>query len=361
MAANRDAGATPASALSAEAVTGPAATPAGASVGSNLPPSALAGSSSAPAVQTAPTTAAPVAVASIPPAASAAFAPVPAGVQAASSAPDAATTPAGGKAGPAATPRVPSPAVPLPATSATFNGSGAPTATPADVVTSGVVGVNKLAGPTRPAPDAVPLAAVPADGVVAAGAAALAAPGPASGPATPSAGTAAAASPAPAASPQPALQPQLAKPLFTLAGAPHGQHVMTLKLSPEDLGPLTVRAHIDGAGVRIELFAPADTGREALRAILPDLRKELADSGFGASLDVSDYSGPSGGGQDASARDAGHADSGGAGARNGAGSGGPDGRGEPRPGHRWDQLADEASLRSTRILNGPQTTLDILV
>ncbi len=67
---------------------------------------------------------------------------------------------------------------------------------------------------------------------------------------------------------------------------------MTLKVSPEDLGPLTVRAHIDGAGVRIELFALGDTGREDLRGILPELRKELADAGFGASLDVSDHSGP---------------------------------------------------------------------
>ena len=72
------------------------------------------------------------------------------------------------------------------------------------------------------------------------------------------------------------LQPQLAKPLFTLVGAPQGQHIMTLKVSPEDLGPLTVRAHIDAAGVRIELFAPGDAGREAVRGILPELRKELA-------------------------------------------------------------------------------------
>ena len=88
------------------------------------------------------------------------------------------------------------------------------------------------------------------------------------------------------------LQPQLAKPLFTLVGAPHGQHIMTLKVSPEDLGPLTVRAQIDAAGVRIELFAPGEAGREAVRGILPELRRELHDAGFGASLDLSDHSGP---------------------------------------------------------------------
>ncbi|KRE76324.1 flagellar hook-length control protein FliK [Arthrobacter sp. Soil763] len=241
----------------------------------------------------------------------------------------------------------------------TFNASSAPTATPAGVATAGG-GVNKPAGPTGRATEALPLTAVPADGLAAAGASALAAPGPAPAPVTPGPGTPAGAPASPASSPQPALQPQLAKPLFTLAAAPQGQHVMTLKVSPEDLGPLTVRAHIDGAGVRIELFAPADTGREALRAILPDLRKELADSGFGASLDVSDHSGPSGGGQDASARAAERADTG-SGARSGSGSGSQDGRGESRPGHRWDQLADQSSLRTARILNGPQTTLDILV
>ena len=67
---------------------------------------------------------------------------------------------------------------------------------------------------------------------------------------------------------------------------------MTLQVTPEDLGPMTVRAHIDAAGVRIELFAPGDAGREAIRGVLPELRKELADAGFGASLDVSEHTGP---------------------------------------------------------------------
>ncbi|WP_186467029.1 flagellar hook-length control protein FliK [Arthrobacter sp. UKPF54-2] len=279
---------------------------------------------------------------------------MPAGVQAAPSAPGAATTPAGEKAGLAATAGVPAPAVPLPATSAPINGSSATTAMPA-----GVVGVDKPAGLTGRTPDAVPVAAIPADGLAAAGAAALAAPGPVSGPVAPGSATAPPA-PAPSPAPQPALQPQLAKPLFTLAGAPHGQHIMTLKVTPEHLGPLTVRAHIDAAGVRIELFAPGDTGREALRGILPELRKELADAGFGASLDLSDHSGPPPGrGQDAGQDGGQDAGRGGFGA--GSGPGGRNGPGEPRPGHRWDALADEASLRTARIQNGPQTTLDILV
>lgn len=103
--------------------------------------------------------------------------------------------------------------------------------------------------------------------------------------------------PAPAAGPAPLtyperLTPQLAGPLFTLATAGPGQHVLTLKVTPESLGPLTVRAHIDGAGVRIELFAPGDAGREAVRAILPELRRGLTESGLGAALNLSQYSAP---------------------------------------------------------------------
>ena len=133
---------------------------------------------------------------------------------------------------------------------------------------------------------------------------------------------------------------------------------MTLQVTPEDLGPMTVRAHIDAAGVRIELFAPGDAGREAIRGILPELRKELADAGFGASLDVSEHSGPGNTARDGTGQD-------GAG-QGGAGTPAPDratatARAIQRPGHRWDALADGDALRDARILNGPQTTLDILV
>ncbi|GAB3568371.1 hypothetical protein GCM10027405_30060 [Arthrobacter alkaliphilus] len=90
----------------------------------------------------------------------------------------------------------------------------------------------------------------------------------------------------------PKLLPQVSGPLFSLASAAPGSHVMTLKLSPEDLGPLTVRAHIEGAAVRIELFAPGEAGREAVRSILPELRRGLGESGFGASLDLSEHNAP---------------------------------------------------------------------
>ncbi|MDI3242943.1 flagellar hook-length control protein FliK [Arthrobacter sp. AL08] len=162
---------------------------------------------------------------------------------------------------------------------------------------------------------------------------------------TPTAATSTSAPQAPAtASPQqgPALQPQLSRPLFTLAAAAAGEHVMTLKVNPEDLGPLTIRAHIDAGGVRIEMFSPGEAGREALRGVLPELRKELADAGFGASLNLSDRSGPGDGG------------------RNG------------RPGHQNDAAAQRSAPRrnegfhepAPRIpgrLGSPQTNIDILV
>ena len=259
-----------------------------------------------------------------------------------------------------ATPQAAAPTTPPATPPATLPTTATPTqAVPNATVTAapgpaGVVGgAGKL--PSRDSDAPAPGLPAAADGVAAAGAAGATA---VAQPATGAVRTAVPATPMPAQ--QPALQPQLAKPLFTLAGAPHGQHIMTLKVTPEDLGPLTVRAHIDGAGVRIELFAPGDTGREALRGILPELRKELADSGFGATLDLSDQNGPAGGGQgqDGAGREAAHA---GSGAGSGAGAGGRNGPGEPRPGHRWDALADQASLRTARLQNGPQTTLDILV
>ncbi|WP_367646005.1 flagellar hook-length control protein FliK [Paenarthrobacter ureafaciens] len=63
---------------------------------------------------------------------------------------------------------------------------------------------------------------------------------------------------------------------------------MTLRVSPEDLGPLTVRAHIDGGGVRIELFAAGDAGREAVRHVLPELRRGLEEMGASLSLSSDD-------------------------------------------------------------------------
>lgn len=100
------------------------------------------------------------------------------------------------------------------------------------------------------------------------------------------------ATPTPAAS-TPSLTSQLARPVFTLAAAGAGEHVMTVHVTPDALGPVTVQAHVGGEGVRVELFAPTDAGRDALRAILPDLRRDLSGAGLSGTLDLSSQSQPS--------------------------------------------------------------------
>ncbi|WP_344779225.1 flagellar hook-length control protein FliK, partial [Microbacterium marinilacus] len=87
---------------------------------------------------------------------------------------------------------------------------------------------------------------------------------------------AAAPPPAATAGPRPPLVPQLVPHVTALAAAGDGDHEVTLTVSPEDLGPVTVRARISGDTMRIELFSPSDVGRDALRLVLADLRRDLA-------------------------------------------------------------------------------------
>jgi flagellar hook-length control protein FliK len=67
---------------------------------------------------------------------------------------------------------------------------------------------------------------------------------------------------------------------------------MTVQVTPENLGPVTVRAVISDGDIRIELFSASDGGREALRQILSDLRRDLAGNGLSASLDLSSKDAP---------------------------------------------------------------------
>lgn len=115
----------------------------------------------------------------------------------------------------------------------------------------------------------------------------------------------ASASSAPPAAPAapPGFAAQLAKPVFTLAAAPAGEHIVTVKVVPEGLGPVTVRAHIGGDGTRIELYAPSDAGRDAIRSILPELRRDIVSQGLGASLGLSSQNQPSDGGDGGAHRD----------------------------------------------------------
>ncbi|MEO8221192.1 MAG: flagellar hook-length control protein FliK [Specibacter sp.] len=90
------------------------------------------------------------------------------------------------------------------------------------------------------------------------------------------------------------LNEQLARPLFALAAAPLGEHVMTINVVPDALGPVTVRAHLAVDGIRIEMMSPSDAGREGLRNILADLRRDLAAGGMAASLSMGSGNGNAG-------------------------------------------------------------------
>lgn len=92
----------------------------------------------------------------------------------------------------------------------------------------------------------------------------------------------------------PPLVPQLARPLAALRAAGDGNHIITISVTPENLGPVTVRAHVSGDAVRIELVAPTEQARDALKAIMPDLRRDLSQSGGQLSLDLSSGNQPSG-------------------------------------------------------------------
>ncbi|MCU1598303.1 MAG: hypothetical protein JWQ47_2042 [Glaciihabitans sp.] len=93
-----------------------------------------------------------------------------------------------------------------------------------------------------------------------------------------------------AATPQ-SLADQLVRPILTLQTAPTGSHVLTINVAPESLGPVTVQAHLSSDGIRVELIAPTDQAREALKAILPDLKRDLSQGGMNATLSVAEHGG----------------------------------------------------------------------
>ena len=181
-------------------------------------------------------------------------------------------------------PNMPTPAVATPATRTATAAAGRPDAKVLlDHVAPSVHSRPSEALPTAPsttapvvisAPATLPLAAVlPADPM-------------APHPVRPTPVHGAPATPA-APVPSVPLATQVVRPLFSLAGVKPGEHVLTISVKPDTLGPVTVRAHVTGEGIRVELFAPTDLAREALRAILPDLRRDLAGSGMNTHLDLS--------------------------------------------------------------------------
>jgi flagellar hook-length control protein FliK len=99
--------------------------------------------------------------------------------------------------------------------------------------------------------------------------------------------TAQASAPAgPGRSDQPPLAAQLARPALTLAasGTPGS---VTVHVTPDDLGQVTLRAQLHAGSVHVELFAAGDAGRDALRNALPELRRELAGQAPGTTVELS--------------------------------------------------------------------------
>jgi flagellar hook-length control protein FliK len=94
----------------------------------------------------------------------------------------------------------------------------------------------------------------------------------------------------------PPLAAQLVPPIAALAAAGNGEHVVVVRVTPENLGTVTVRAHIADGSMKVELFA-APHARDAISAMLPDLRRDLAGSGStaGATLGLGTGDAPQGG------------------------------------------------------------------
>lgn len=86
--------------------------------------------------------------------------------------------------------------------------------------------------------------------------------------------------PAEAAAPtatQRSIAAQVAPAIVHIAQRPAGTHQITLTLSPDAIGPVTVRARIGpGGDVRVDLSGATEAGRDALRAMVADLRRDLA-------------------------------------------------------------------------------------
>ena len=94
---------------------------------------------------------------------------------------------------------------------------------------------------------------------------------------------------APSAPPiPPQLATQLSGQLTSLRALPQGDHVLTLTVNPDTFGPVKVVARIGADGVSLELLAASDQSRAALRAALPDLRRDLVAVGLDPRLQVGD-------------------------------------------------------------------------
>ncbi|MCU1604374.1 MAG: Flagellar hook-length control protein, partial [Modestobacter sp.] len=105
-----------------------------------------------------------------------------------------------------------------------------------------------------------------------------AAPVPGPAPATPLAPTPATAASAPTR--QAPVAAQLAPQLAVLHSAPDGSQTMTLVITPESLGPVSIQVTVTDGTLDLTLQGAHAHGRHALTEALPDLRRELESAGL---------------------------------------------------------------------------------
>ncbi len=88
------------------------------------------------------------------------------------------------------------------------------------------------------------------------------------------------------AAPQPGVAGQLAAGLRTLAGREDGVHVLTVRLHPDELGPVRVVARLSGTDVQLRVTTSTVAAAAAVTEAGPRLHDALAAAGLSAT-DVS--------------------------------------------------------------------------
>lgn len=83
------------------------------------------------------------------------------------------------------------------------------------------------------------------------------------------------------------LPQQISAPVHKFITEPDGAHTLVIKLAPAHLGPVTVRAVLDGGQTRIELVAPTDTAKDLIRSFIGEIRRDLSVSGLSAVVSIS--------------------------------------------------------------------------
>jgi flagellar hook-length control protein FliK len=224
--------------------------------------------------------------------------------------------------------------------------ASSPTASAPVAVASASAPVAPAPATAAPAPvdDAAPASAVPSPATSAAA------------PVVPQASATPAEAPAPVTHTTRAVAAQVSPVVVSIAQRPSGTHQLTMTVNPDSLGPVTVRAHIgQGGDVRVELIGATDAGRDALRAIVTDLRRDLAAAMPHATLSIAQ-----GAGAEAGADRGGQAFTGGAGEQ-GASDRGAAGDTHGAPVSPEATASDPArSSAMTTTASAPGSGLDIL-